>query len=154
MTATITFGDDDESRHSGVYEYLRRRVEEQCARRPEYTEDGRGGFFRCPDYRRLEAIRSGEPVSVPGYLLPRAVRASAAFQAAAGEGRIQGRNMSRSLTATVWPDDRIQYRDETAREWMENEMPEELYGNTSGMPMELYRLQPTRHSADNHSVHD
>jgi hypothetical protein len=118
MTATITFA-DDESRHSGVYEYLRQRVLEQCARRPEYAKDGCGGFFRCPDYRRLEAIRRGEPVDVPGYLLPRAVQDGAAFQAAAGEGRIRGRNPSRSLTATVWPDDQIQYRDETAREWLQ-----------------------------------
>jgi hypothetical protein len=119
MTATITFADDDESRHSGVYEYLRQRVEEQCKRRPEYTDDGRGGFFRCPDYRRREAIRACEPVTVPAYLLPRSVQDCAAFQAAAGEGRIRGRNPSRSLTATVWPDDRIAYRDETAREWLQ-----------------------------------
>jgi hypothetical protein len=63
---------------------------------------------------------------VPGYLLPRSERDSAAFQAAAWEGRIRGRNTSRSLTATLWPDGRIQYRDETARDWMEEHMPGEL----------------------------
>jgi hypothetical protein len=118
MTATITFPDGDEFRHSGVYEYLRRRVEEQCARRPEYTEDGLGGFFRCPDYRRLEAIRRGEPVSVPGYLLPRSVRDGDAYKSAGREGRPDGVAM-RSLTATVWPDGRIAYRDKTAREWLQ-----------------------------------
>ena len=64
-------------------------------------------------------MRRGEPVDVPGYLLPRSVRDSGAFIAAAWAGRIRGSNTSRSLTATVRPDGRIQFRDETPREWLE-----------------------------------
>jgi hypothetical protein len=129
--------------HSGVYEFLLERMEEKCARRPEYVEAGFEGFFRCPDHGRLEAMRRNEPADVPGYMLPRSVRDGAAYQNAGRRVSPDGRTSMRPLTATVWPDGRIAYRDETAREWVENEMPEELYGNTSGMPMEQYRLQPT-----------
>ena len=107
--------------HSGVYEALGQRLEEKCARRPEFVEAGGGGFFRCPDHGRLEAMRRGEPVEVPGYLLPRSVRDGAAYQNAR-----HSHSFVRSLTATVWPDGRIAYRPESAREWLEENMPGEL----------------------------
>jgi hypothetical protein len=93
---------------------------------PEFVEAGGGGVFRCPDHRRLEAMRRGEPVDVPGYLLPRSVREGAAYQGASrGVGRY-GNPIVRGLTVTVWPDGRITYRAETARDWMQVEMPAEL----------------------------
>jgi hypothetical protein len=63
---------------------------------------------------------------VPGHLLPRSVRESAEYQRAArGVGR-NGTVFHRAQTATVYPDGRIVYRDETVREWMEESMPGEL----------------------------
>jgi hypothetical protein len=50
---------DYEAVTGGVYVALRERLEERCVRRPETLH---GGFFRCPDHRRLDAMRAGEPV--------------------------------------------------------------------------------------------
>ena len=122
--------------------------EEREARQPALLEADPGGVIRNPQQRRLVAMRRGEPVDVPGYLLPRSVRDGTGYQSARRGVSREGNPIVRPLTATVWPDGRIVYRPETAREWLENEMPEELDRNASGMPMDQYRLQaPYRQDA-------
>ena len=93
---------------------------------PRGRANGDGGVFRNPHHRRLEALRAGEPVSVPAFMLPRFVRESPEYQSAyRGVGRY-GTTIHRPQTATVWPSGRIVYRKETVREWVDEHMPGEL----------------------------
>jgi hypothetical protein len=59
-------------------------------------------------FERLEAMRRGEPVDVPAYFLPQAVRPR---RAAGGMG----------LRAVVTADDAVTLRDETVRDWLDEE---------------------------------
>lgn len=123
--------------HAGVYEYVLELSEQKAARTSEFTTTGHGGFFRCPHHRRVEAMLRGEPVTVPEYLLPPAVRQSAEFRRV---GRAVGRNgnsIRRRLTATVYSDGRITYRDETFEEQTEYVLPGEI-PNYSGPPPKDY----------------
>lgn len=125
--------------YSGVYRYLLECEERWAVLHPgrdEFVSDTRGGFFRCPHHRRLVALRSGEPVSVPGYLLPPQVRESGDYRRAA--------RGARAVTATVFPDSRIAYRPETAQEWMAEHLPDETIVQTGVSTLRHPRPQRER----------
>lgn len=92
----------------GVYEYLREQVS------------------RSADPRLMAAVRAGEPVRVPGYVLPAAVRQSAAYQQATRGVGQWGHPIRRAVMATVHVDGRIVYEAETAADWMSQHLPEDL----------------------------
>jgi hypothetical protein len=95
--------------YSGVYEYLRERVDQ--------TSDP----SRCG-----RAFEAGEPVRVLGFMLPSELKGSDAYRRAShGVGR-NGNPIRRSVVATVYPDSRVVYEAETAADWMAWFLPEDV----------------------------
>lgn len=98
-------------KYSGVYEWLREREEQRVTRW--------GGSDSPYPKHRIDAFRAGEPVNVPGWMLPRAVRQSADYLSRHRRLHPDGTTTWSAQTATVYPDGRIVYRPETARELLD-----------------------------------
>lgn len=99
--------------HAGLYEWLREREEDRVARWV-YND---GTRFPYPKHR-IEAFRAGDPVQVPGWMLPPGVRKSSEYLKHHRRVHPAGATWI-SQTVTVFPDNRVVYRPQTAGEWLE-----------------------------------
>ncbi|MCV7057547.1 hypothetical protein [Mycolicibacterium gilvum] len=103
------------AQYSGLYEWLREREEARVVRWARND----GTPFPYPKHR-TEAFRAGEPVQVPGWMLPRQVRQSAEYLKHHRRVSSSGVTVWIAQTATVFPDNRVVYRPRTARELLDD----------------------------------